>query len=58
MVVVAVSVYILFLAVRGTVDVVRRSHVGCVEGSLGFRVVFFSGVFGMAVDVAVFLIGT
>jgi hypothetical protein len=29
-----------------------------VEGSLGFRVVTLLGIFGMAVEVAVFFIGT
>jgi len=41
MVVVAVSVYILFVAVRGTVDVVHRSHVGWCRGVAGIQ----SGVF-------------
>ncbi len=42
MVVVAVSVYILLVAVRGTVDVVHRSRDGWCRGVNGIR----RGVFG------------
>jgi hypothetical protein len=45
MVVVAVSVYILFVSVRGTVDVVHRSRVGWCRGVSGIRRDVFLGDF-------------
>jgi hypothetical protein len=45
MVVVAVSVYILSVAVRGTVDVVYRSHVGWCRGVAGIQSGYFIGDF-------------
>ena len=45
MVVVAVSVYILIVAVCGTVGVVHRSHVGWWRGIVGVRRGIFLGFF-------------
>ena len=53
MVVVAVSVYILFVAVRGAVDLMHRSRVGWCRGVDGIRSGIFLEVFGMSVEVAV-----
>jgi hypothetical protein len=56
--------YILLASVREAVGGVHRSRVTkCyfgyfgVEGSLGYGVLFFLGVFGMSVETAVYFIG-
>ncbi len=58
MVVVAMSVYILFVAVRGAVDVVHPLRVGWCRGVVGIRRGIFLGVLGMSAGVAVYFIGT
>ena len=54
MVIVAASVYILFVAVCGTVGVLHRSRVGWWRGVAGI----FLGSFGVSVAVALYFIGT